>query len=68
MTLCCFSMHFFVDVVFHFSRLREGESVNIARKKCWGERGEKFSGRLERMPLCKLPVHGSYLYFSSVQH
>lgn len=32
---------FFVDVVFHFSRLREGKSVNIVKKMCWGEREEK---------------------------
>lgn len=59
---------FFVDVVFHFSRLREGKSVNIVKKVLGRERGEKCSGHLERMPLCKLPVHGSYLYFSSVKH
>jgi len=32
---------FFVDVVFHFSRLREGNSVSSLKKKCGGEREEK---------------------------
>lgn len=30
-TLCCFSMLFFVDVVFHFSRLRKCEQLNEKR-------------------------------------
>lgn len=40
-TLCCFSMLFFVDVVFQFSGLREGKSVSSLKKKCGGEREEK---------------------------
>lgn len=41
---------FFVDVVFHFSRLREGKSVNVVKKKCWGEREEKIVQALGKNP------------------
>lgn len=52
-TLCCFSMSFFVDIIFQFSRLREGKSVSSLKKKCGGEREEKkYPEHLEIMFLC----------------
>lgn len=66
-TLCCFSMLFYVDVVFYFSRLREGKKCERLKEKntCGRERGEKnILGTWKECFLClyKLPVHGSYLY------
>lgn len=69
--LCCFSMLiFFVDVVFHFSRLRERKCERLNEKR-GGEREEKkYPGYLGRMflYLCiSFLFTGSYLHWSSLR-